>query len=137
MAMACTNQPTPGKRGRMLGLMTRGRLDAFWWIHGIPILFLSQRLDTLTALMPSGECTGRATAARPGKKCCSRTTMSAPLTWRSIHRIRERFMPRCGIHDVHRGAFIRRLMDLGAEYSNLWMAATTGNSFRADSRRNE
>ncbi len=117
--------------------MTHGRLGAFWSIRGMRILFLWQHLGTRTAPIRSGECIGRTTAARLGKKCCSRTTMSGRLIWRSTRKTRERFTRRFGIRAVRRGAFIRLRMARGAEYSNPRMAATTGNNFSADCRPSE
>src|SRR5271156_1524201 len=101
------------------------------------ILFSWRRLDMLMAQIRSEECTGRLMADPRGRKCCSRTTISARLTWRSIRRIREPFMPRSGIRGVRRGAFIPRLMGLGAEYLSPRMVEATGDNLRADSRRNE
>ncbi len=63
-----------GKTWMHVGLDDTRQIGRFWSIREMRILFLWQRLDTLTAVMPNGECIGRTTAARLGKKCCSRTT---------------------------------------------------------------
>src|ERR1700722_14103662 len=89
------------------------------------------------AQIRSEEFIGRTTAVHPGKKCCSRTTMSARLIWRSIRKTHGQSIRRFGIRDGHRGAFIRRLTGRGAEYLNRPTVATTGNNLPADFRRNE
>ena len=70
----------------------------------------------------------RATAARPGRRSCSRATTSAPSTSTSIRRRRRRSTRRCGTRGVRRGASIRRRTGRAAASTSRPTAARTGSS---------
>ena len=58
--------------------------------RAIPTSSSSRRSATSTAPIPIAACIARATAARRGRRCCSRATTSAPSIVASIRRTRRR-----------------------------------------------
>ena len=76
--------------------------------------------------------TARSTAARPGKRSCSRTTVWAPSISRSIPGIPASSTPRCGPRAVRHGRFTLLPTCPEADSINPSMAAIPGSNWRAD-----
>ena len=89
-ATACTSRPTPARPGHTSASTTHARSDASSSIRRTRTSCSSPRSGTSTARTPIAASSGRATAARRGRRCCSRTTTSAPSTRRSTRPIRGR-----------------------------------------------
>ena len=96
-------------------------------IRAIPTSSSSPRSVTSTAPIRTAASTARATAARHGRRCCSRATTSARSISPSIRRIRRPSTPRCGTRGVRRGASTRRRTGPAAGCSSRPTAAPTGS----------
>ena len=87
----------------------------------------SRRSATSTARTPIAASSARATAARRGRRCSSRTTTSAPSTSRSIRRTRRSSTRRSGTRGVRRGTSTRRRTARAAASSSRPTAARPGS----------
>ena len=121
-----------GKTWRHLGLDdTRQIARVARSIRAIPTSCSSRRSATSTAPTRIAASIVRATAARPGRRSCSRATTSARSISHSIRRTRRRSTRRCGTPVVRRGASIRRRTGRAAGSTSPPTAAPTGRRSRA------
>ncbi len=97
-------------------------------IRRTPTSCSSPRSATSTAPTRIAASIARATAARPGRRCCSRATTSARSTSTSTRRRRRPSTPRSGTPVVRRGASIRRRTGRAAACTSPPTAAPTGSS---------
>ena len=116
----------------------RGRSGGWWWIRRTRIGYMLRRWGMCTRRIPSAACTGRRTAARRGRKSCSRPTIRttwAQSTWRSIRRTRGCCTRRCGRRGVRRGRCTRRRICREEGFISPPTAAIRGSNWPADFRR--
>ena len=95
-ATASTSRPTPAKPGRISDCATATRFPRLPSIPAIPTASSPPCSAIPTAPTKSAGFFAPPTAARPGRKCSTKTKTPAPPTSRSIPPIPTWSMPRCG-----------------------------------------
>ncbi len=127
-ATACTSRPTPARRGPTSVWTTRSTSAKSPSTPRIRTLSSSRSSGTSMRATPIAAYSGPRMAARPGRRCCSRTTASGPATSRSIPPTPASCTPRCGTRAGRPGTRISRPTGRAAACSNRPTAARPGTS---------
>ncbi len=127
-APACINPSTRARLGPTSASTARARSDAWRWIRRIRIAFTQPRWATSTPPTRTGACIAHSMVEPPGRRCFSRTTISAPSISPSIPKTRACSTRPSGQRAVRHGRSTRRATCPAAGCTSPPTAATRGSS---------
>ncbi len=121
-----TNPPTAETPGNISACATASRSPTLLLTRKIPIAFSSPCWAIPTAPTPNAASSVPRTAAKTGRKFCTKMTTPAPPTSPSIPRIRKFSTRTCGLRAVRPGPPAARSKATRAAFSNPPTAANPG-----------